>query len=248
MRAQLAATVLLMLALAARAEDASQDPYPLEVGTEWTFEVGNEKKFPLTGAEFRFVVAEKKTGDKNFAKCSCGTMFDVSTWTAGQELECSVCKKVFQVPSPATWTRVDTYALGKSAAAQREYYTVDGDFVYLVRRAAVGASVDLNPPQPYLPRTLAEGKAWSWHGDFGDVETVGKFTVEAFEEVEVAAGKFSAWRVKYEWEMKDGTKVISLRWFAPGVGMIIQDDTTIVGTGSSRRIGKLKSWKAPERK
>ncbi|GEM_PF-3699390 len=248
MRPALAATLLLILAQAMRAEEASQDPYPLEVGTEWTFEVGNEKLFPIKGAEFRFVVAERKAGDKNFTKCSCGTMYDVTQWTAGQELECTVCKKTFSVGTPSEWTRIDTYAMGKSAAAQREYYAVDGDFTYLVRRAAVGASVDLNPPQPYLPRTLAEGKSWSWHGDFGDEETVGKFTVEAFEEVEVAAGKFSAWRVKYEWEMKSGIKVISLRWFAPGVGMIIQDDTTIQGTGSSRRIGKLKSWKAAERK
>lgn len=242
------ASVTVGIALLASHVWAEEEAFPLEVGTEWTLEVGNEKVFPIQGADFRFVVAEAKTGDKNFAKCSCGTMFDVTPWGAGQELECSVCKKVFTVGQTAVWTRIDTYALGKSAAAQREYYFVDDDFVYLARRAAVGASVDLNPPQPYLPRTLVEGKTWSWHGDFGEQEAVGKFAVEAFEEVEVPAGKFHAWRVRYEWEMKDGTKVISVRWFAPGVGMIIQDNTTILGTASNRRIGKLKSWKAPERK
>lgn len=247
MRPGTAATLLVLLAPIVRAEDAPQDPFPLDAGIEWTFEVGTEKLFPVKGADFRFVVAERKTGDKNFAKCQCGTVYDVSAWQAGQELECSACKKTFAVPPTGEWVRVDTYAMGKSAAAQREYYFADGDFVYLVRRAAVGASVDLNPPMPYLPRVLHEGKTWTWHGSFGEEETHGEFSVEAYEEIEVAAGKFHAWRVKYEWETKDG-KVISVRWFAPGVGMIVQDDTTIQGTNSKRKIGRLKSWKPAERK
>lgn len=239
---------LLLLALPLLAEEASKDPYPMEVGTEWTFEIGNEKVFPIPGAEVRFVVAERKAGEKNFARCACGTMFDVSTWTAGQELECSACKGKFVVGAPAEWTRIDTFALGKSAAAQREYYGRDGEFVYLYRRAAPGAAVDMNPPMPALALDLKEGKTWSWHGDFGDMETVGKYTVEAFEEVEVAAGKFSAWRVRIDWEMKDGTKVHSVRWFAPGVGLVIQDDTTVQGTASDRHIGKLKAWQPAEKK
>lgn len=201
---------ILFLLLAAPLVAEETDPFPMKVGTEWTFDIGNDKVFPVQGAQVRFVVAEKKVLE-------------------GQTAE---------------WTRIDTFGPKDTAAQQREFYSNDGTYIYLHRRQVVGASVDLNPACPHLPAAPTEGQKWDWHGDFGDQEAVGKFTVEAYEWCEVPAGKYAAWRVRYEWELKDGTRVVSIKWFSPGVGMIQQDDTVTSAGNSQRRIGRLKVFKA----
>lgn len=203
-----AAMLLLVLAAPLVAEET--DPFPLQVGTEWTFDIGNDKIFPVPGQQVRFVVAEKRVAE-------------------GQTAE---------------WTRIDTFGPKDTVPQQMEFYTNDGKFIYLHRRAIIGNHVDLTPPCPKLPSLPTEGQKWDWHGDFGDQEAVGKFTVEAYEWCEVPAGKFASWRVRYEYEMKDGTKVLSVMWFSPGVGMIQQDDTVTSAGNSQRRIGKLKLYKA----
>ena len=98
-----------------------------------------------------------------------------------------------------------------------------------------------DPPVALLPPRPAVGAAWAWEGRFeyeaGERDASAAMTVEALEEIEVPAGRFSALRVRSTYD--DG--VVVVRWFARGVGCVRLD----VEGGSRPRGMKLVEYALP---
>jgi len=111
---------------------------------------------------------------------------------------------------------------------QREYYVIqDGDVIAL-RRDFPQGSYELDPPQLFLRSPLAPGQQWAWSGEAAGQLVAMTFTVLEPEVLEIPAGTFEAVVVSIDGEA-DGEELHTMRWFAPGVGMLREQAQVVQG-------------------
>jgi hypothetical protein len=87
-----------------------------------------------------------------------------------------------------------------------------------------GELVRFTPPQPLIAAPLRKGAAWNFDGQAGELKVEQHYDVLGEEQIEVAGGKFQAFRIHGE-QTKPNRMTID-RWFVPGVG-IVKDVTTM---------------------
>jgi hypothetical protein len=89
-----------------------------------------------------------------------------------------------------------------------------------------GELVRLNPPQTMIALPLKKGAGWDFNSDTvgGELKVQQHYDVLDEEDIQVAAGKFRAFRI--HGEQTSPNRMTIDRWFAPGVG-IVKDVTAI---------------------
>lgn len=117
---------------------------------------------------------------------------------------------------------VDTVRLEmhrQGAVQLTEFVTVRNDGVTVFARSPVGGEIyKLSPPQVLLKLPPKVGEAFDYKGKAGEAKTEQHLELVAQEEVEVPAGKFSAYHLRIS---QDGVpKVVEDRWFVSGIGFV----------------------------
>ncbi|HEY8414889.1 MAG TPA: hypothetical protein VIK99_03860 [Thermaerobacter sp.] len=102
---------------------------------------------------------------------------------------------------------------------QREYYAFVGDDVVALRREYPQGSFALEPPQVFLKGPFAPGQRWNWKGQVAGQTASMSFVVLEPETVETPAGSFEATPVAID-GFVGAEEIHTMRWFAPGIGMI----------------------------
>jgi hypothetical protein len=87
-----------------------------------------------------------------------------------------------------------------------------------------GEFVKFNPAQPIIANPLKRGTRWNFEGQAGDLKVLQHYEVTGEEDIQVAAGKFHAFRIRSE-QTSPSPMTID-RWFAVGIG-IVKEVTTI---------------------
>jgi hypothetical protein len=87
-----------------------------------------------------------------------------------------------------------------------------------------GEFVKFTPPQPMIAMPLKRGASWNFDGQAGDLKVHQHYEVTGEEDIQVAAGKFHAFRIRSE-QTAPSPMTID-RWFAAGTG-IVKEVTTM---------------------
>ncbi len=119
--------------------------------------------------------------------------------------------------------------------AQRSYFVVEQGEVRCVRRIqGFGEHMKefaLVPPQPNAREGMAVGDTWVWEGKAGPTPGKQTFKVTGEETLETPAGTFKALVVTIEFEGEDDSAGTTVRWLAPGVGIV--KERSVVRTPSA---------------
>ena len=95
-------------------------------------------------------------------------------------------------------------------------FVVDNHVEYL----ASNLKADFIPPKPILKTAPEAGDNWAWTGKgMMGTELTEKFSVLAFEEITVPAGKFKTVKVQSE-AMTNNQKALKIYWYGAGVGLV----------------------------
>jgi hypothetical protein len=88
-----------------------------------------------------------------------------------------------------------------------------------------GELIELDPPQTMMVgEPIKTGQNWNFEAQVANLKVSQRFEVADQEEIQVPAGKFSAFRIHGEQTTPTATTID--RWFVPGVG-IVKDVTTM---------------------
>jgi len=117
---------------------------------------------------------------------------------------------------------VDTlrWEMHRQGAVQlTEFLVVKKGAVTVMARSPAGGEIyKLSPPELVLKLPPKVEEMWDYQGKAGEMATEQHFAILAQEDVEVPAGRFSAFHLRIS---QDGIpKVNEDRWFAPGVGFV----------------------------
>lgn len=181
--------------------------FPLQEKAEWTYERRSDGK-PV--GKYLVVRITDKKEDENLGELmtiDCGTYIEYATIRKEGRCECIESN-------------------GEKMFVQKQWD------VYAIYRA------QFNTPlytfyKFELP--LKKGKRWEFIGLSGCEKFVAKYEVEGVEEIEVPAGKFYTWKVKYSGASKNQSEQF---WFAKGVGLVKHDD-------GMKNVRELKSFRKP---
>lgn len=133
----------------------------------------------------------------------------------------------------------------RPGGAIREYLSVGAEGLRLHRMDAGKTTENYQPPLVRFKSGTKKGDRWEWKGKVGAQDVEASFTNEGREEVKVPAGTFNAWRIGVT--MKVGATVIaSSNFYAPGVGLVRQDNTVTAGGRQQTASLSLKSYEAPK--
>jgi hypothetical protein len=94
----------------------------------------------------------------------------------------------------------------------------DNGIVCSARRDAMGALQKFNPAQKLVATPLEIGTKWRFDGKIGDTGVAQDYQIVGIDQVQVPAGKFSAWWIHCN--QTAPTKATIDRWFVPGTGFI----------------------------
>jgi len=78
--------------------------------------------------------------------------------------------------------------------------------------------VSFDPPQAIVATPLKAGAKWKFDGKIGDRQVTQQYEISGEEGVEVAAGKFRAWRIHCNQTFPSAATID--RWLVPGVGFV----------------------------
>ena len=81
-----------------------------------------------------------------------------------------------------------------------------------------GALIKFDPPQTMVATPLKKGTAWNFDGKIGERKVTQHYEIVGQEDVDLAAGKFHAWRIHCEQSQPNAAKID--RWFVPGTGFV----------------------------
>jgi hypothetical protein len=81
-----------------------------------------------------------------------------------------------------------------------------------------GALIKFDPPQTLVATPLKAGTTWNFDGKIGEKKVSQRYEIVGEEDVDLAAGKFHAWRIHCEQTQPSEAKID--RWFVPGTGFV----------------------------
>lgn len=138
-----------------------------------------------------------------------------------------------QIPKKEKINGIETYVIvwklmdeNGERQTQTEYYTNENGEILCYRRILNGITYDINPPQLMGNfSSLKKGKTWTWSGKVGDREMSLEGTIIGKETINVPAGTFETYKVRFIYKDKNGKILSSIdRWFAKGIGEIKGED------------------------
>ncbi|MGC4042218.1 MAG: hypothetical protein QM758_00250 [Armatimonas sp.] len=115
----------------------------------------------------------------------------------------------------------------KKTLLSREGYHIDAKGVWVSSVLLNDAPVQINPPLPFLPLPIEEGKVTAWQGTIGSGKSMvaGRAwtRVTRRQKMKITAGEFMAYRIDLRTELSgngQNSALLASRWFVPGVGVI----------------------------
>jgi hypothetical protein len=103
----------------------------------------------------------------------------------------------------------------------RKEWLARGQGGILLHRTQRGPSeMKLDAPFFRLKEPLKKGDEWNGDAKVGDTPTKWHQTVEGEEDVEVPAGKFKAWKVRYDIQTGERHRFEGWEWFVKDVGVV----------------------------
>jgi hypothetical protein len=107
-----------------------------------------------------------------------------------------------------------------------------------------GEWIQFNPPQAIIATPLKQGASWNFDGQTGDLRVHQHYDVTGEEDVDVAAGKFHAFRI-HGVQTSPSAMTID-RWFAIGTGIVKDVTTTRATNGDLRQRVSLELAERPK--
>lgn len=129
-------------------------------------------------------------------------------------LDCVVFERVSGQDVQRLWMRND-------ASGLRHYRFQDGEL----------APRDLDDPAIHIAYPAQKGAAWSYSAVFGPVLLKYDVVVDAVQTIEVPAGRFHCVKVRTLGKADGATMVERSAWYAPGVGLVMEESTLNLGAG-----------------
>ncbi|MDP1629239.1 MAG: hypothetical protein Q8L57_01315 [bacterium] len=143
---------------------------------------------------------------------------------------------IFQIAYQDEINEKLTYVLQDTNAVQSENYEKTPEAVLVHKRN----DQMFDPPQPIILFPLSAGAQKNWQEETG---ISGELKIVKEETVRVPAGKFKAWRIQIEKNDNKGDLISrSIRWFAPGIGMIKEESAITVSGKKIKFLAELAEY------
>ena len=192
-------SLALLLAVCPLTCGAAEPLMPTAEGTTWNYEMIQEK--PSEG----FDLTESNEVEK----------FEVSYRLGGVEKIDNKDLRRFEIYRGDELESVDLIAIEENG------------ITCPVRTDAQGVITKLTPPQIMLPLPLEKEFRWKFDGLIGETKVNQSYEVAGEEDVDLAGGKFRAWRIHCEQTLPSPATID--RWFVPGTGFV-KVETAVKGT------------------
>ncbi|MEZ0227051.1 MAG: hypothetical protein ACAI25_00380 [Planctomycetota bacterium] len=113
------------------------------------------------------------------------------------------------------------------ATAQKAFYLDEGTSIVCVRRVLGTGDHKhdflFTPAQPVLKGDLAVGSKWTWEGSVGPTKGKQTFEVLREEKLKAAGQELSTIVVRMNYTGDDESTGVSVKWLAPGVGLVREE-------------------------
>ena len=186
---------------------------------------------PITGAaaEPLFPTAEGTTWKYDWIQEKPSEGFDLTEPNEQEQLEVTYRLGPTEKIDNQELRRLEIYR-GDSLESIDLIAIEENGIVCPARKDEKGAITKLVPPQKMLAAPLKKGTTWNFDGTIGETKVNQRYEIAGEEDVDLAAGKFHAWRIHCEQTLPRPATIE--RWFVPGTGFV-KVETAVKGESGS---------------
>lgn len=126
----------------------------------------------------------------------------------------------------------------------REFYYTAKDGMYMTKRQITNVGEYIyNPPYKFLPFPVKVGTKWDWKGTITIQTPLGSKTLTGSQNFEILSredlsyadkGTLPCFKIRWTSQYSDKSKMETLRWYSPGVGLFKEDETSYNAKGQSQ--------------